>query len=31
MVQGAHDGDLFVVKSYQEAEVEDILQDYFAP
>ena len=31
MVQGAHVGDSFVVKSYQEAEVEHILQDYFAP
>ena len=29
MVQGAHDGNLFVVKSYREAEAECILQDYF--
>lgn len=31
MVQGAHNGDSFVVKSYREAEVEHILQDYFTP
>ena len=29
MVQGAHDGNLFVVKNYREAEAECILQDYF--
>jgi len=29
MVQGAHDGNSFVVKRYKEAELEQILQDYF--
>lgn len=29
MVQGAHDGDSFVVKNYTEIEMEQILRDYF--
>ena len=31
MVQGAHNGDSFVVKNYTEAEMEQILRDYFTP
>ena len=29
MIQGAHDGNSFVVKCYKETEIEQILQDYF--